>query len=213
MTHPENGKPLWSESQVESLLEDFFRREMPKALREPSPAPTPHRNLPSAPSSRAPRTQTAKRRANSLAGLAMVGFSSLLMLMIAVMAWNPNPDPNPERHTNDSSSPESRSESHLEPDPLNQTKDGPIEMRSRLRNVHTGEEPGNESPAFPELDIEVYPLDRESPEKQREQPRPKNPERSPLPEENRLLPEAAPGEAIDPDEASIDPVLPELNFS
>lgn len=208
MSHPENDQPLWTESRVESLLEDFFRKEMPQALRSSNPAP-PSAFPFSTAQAPAARTQTAKRRADSFAGLAMVGFTSLLMLMLAVIVWNHSSGPTSETHSTSQGSSSIRSEPTRENDPLKQTSEGPIEMRSRIQDVTT-DPISNDKPVFPELDIEVYPLDRESPVDESEKPRPANPERAPMPEESRQLPESTPAPSADPDEARLDSVFPEL---
>src|SRR5688572_16967829 len=89
MTHPENGKPLWDESRVEMLLEEFFQREIPAPLREPNPGRIPRSQLAAPSSSATPPSRAAKTRANSKAGGLMVGFTLMLMLMMAVLVWNP----------------------------------------------------------------------------------------------------------------------------
>jgi hypothetical protein len=216
MTHPENHKPLWTESRVESLLEDFFRKEMPSALRGQAPElpPRGRSRLSTASSSR--QSQTAKTRANSMAGVLMVGISSLLMLMLAFITWH---DSSFSKSVNSSTGSSRSHAAELESDPLNALKhdgQGPIESRSRIQSVGTEDllNPG-QKPPFPELDIEVYPLDRESPEKgpeqsRRPESRRTNSQRSPMPEENRQLPESDPPASTDPDEARSEPVLPEI---
>ena len=208
MTHPENGKPLWTESRVETLLEEFFRREMPPALRDPEPAP-PSARVPQMSASRP--APSVKGRGNSLAGLVMVGFSSLLLLMLALRSWDnshsPETGPGPAQSTLEDSGDSSSDRDPTEA--LKHHRRGPIELRSRIQNVGT-DEPDSPGETFPELDIEVYPLDREAPgEDKPAKSRPANPERSPMPEENRQLPENAPS-GTDPDEAQLEPVLPEL---
>ncbi len=185
MTHPENGKPLWSEAKVEALLEEFFRREMPPAVRDSDPAaPRTERSpMPAA------QIESAKRRANSLAGLVMVGSSSLLMLMLGFLAWDASHPPDSGAPTQSTS--ESDESSPATPaDPLKALKhdgQGPVELRSRIQNV--GTEDSSDSPGgkadFPELDIEVYPPDQAPPE----EANPILPEARPMPEEIRHLPE------------------------
>lgn len=221
MTHPENGKPLWNESRVESLLEAFFRKEMPPALRGPNPARPPRAPFPSAPAPSPPRNRAAKSRANSLVGLMMVGFSSLLMLMLAFLAGNDSgfsPSDSGPGSSIHSTSDDSSSGGNDASDPLKQNDQDPVEMRSRIRPVGTEDllNPSGEKSPFPELDIEVYPLDREpatdeEPEKsQLPESRTNKTPRTPMPEETRQLPENKPSESTDPDEARLEPLLQPL---
>ena len=208
MTHPENGKPLWDESRVEALLEQFFQREIPAPLRGQNPA-----RLRQMPASTASQTPAAKARANSAAGGVMVGFSLLLMLMVAMTVWDGSP--NSPNTRNSSTGDDSTNASHSQRDdgeagplePLKHDDQGPIELRPRTRPVGT-EGSGTEKSLFPELDVEVFPLDVDSPSNQDKSRKPSAQE-TPMPEEGRTLPESQPP-AADPDEAQIEPMLPEL---
>ncbi len=218
MTHPENGKPLWNESRVETLLEEFFHQEMPPDLRSESPhLPPRHQSgssrLTATPSR--PRNASAERSRSS-AGTMTVGFSALLLVMAAVLAWD---RPAAPRENADSrSSGEQRKPEHARThssNPLAREGEGPVEMRPGIHHVREGDP--DQGSAFPELDIEVFPLDREpGPGKNKKsappelpESRPPNSERPPMPEENRRLPENRSPQPPDPDEA-LEPVLPEL---
>lgn len=226
MTPPENGKPLWTEAQVESLLEDFFQKEMPAALREEHPAlPTGERptrtsaNI-SAPVE-APRVTATPDRANSWKGGVVVVLSSLMILLAARMLWDPSPPS--DSHGKTLVHPETKADSELsdrdspaEPDPLNALRhdgQGPVESRPRLPHVGTGDP---DQPDFPELDIEVFPLDPRSepdrPPRKRDLPEsgPSAAEESPMPEENRSLPESRSPDSNEMDEDDLEPLLPEL---
>jgi hypothetical protein len=210
MTHPENGKPLWEESRVEALLEEFFRREMPAALRGENP-PRFQANEITAPSP----PSVSNSRANSKAGGLMVGFTSLLMLMVVTLVWNPAPqdtsDPGSKSRapSSDTSNAESDDDGDAS-DALRHNSDGPVELRPRIHNVGTEDpnHPGSEKSPFPELDVEVYPLDGEAPANRSKSRKPESSE-TPMPEEHRELPEGQP-RGSDPDEARIEPMLPEL---
>ncbi len=205
MTHPENGKPLWDESRVEALLEQFFQREIPAPLRGQNPA-----RLRQLPAPTASQTPAAKARANSVAGGVMVGFSLLLMLMVAMTVWDRSPNTRNSYPGDDSTdaSHSQRDEGEADPlEPLKPDGQGPIELRPRTRPVGT-EDPGTEKSLFPELDVEVFPLDGDSPPNQ-EKSQESSDQETPMPEQGRKLPESQPP-AADPDEAQIEQMLPEL---
>jgi hypothetical protein len=215
MTQPENGKPPWDESRVEMLLEEFFQREIPAPLRQPNPARIPRSQLAAPSSSANAPSRAANSRANSKTGGVMVGFTLMLLLMMALIVWNPisqtSDDVRSEgnRHSDDTSDSQANDHDEGVLKALKHDRQGPIELRPRIQSVGT-EDPENhnsrKSP-FPELDVEVYPLDVEAPAKQ-EKPR-KPSVQKPMPEEGRALPESQPP-AVDPDEARLEPMLPEL---
>jgi hypothetical protein len=202
---------------VQALLEDFFQKEMPAALRGPIPA---RRQRPVSPARSALPRRAAKPRANSLAGYCMVGFTSVLMLMLAFLAWDNTGLPPEGSATNTQLSPLPEDNADLghretpgEPGDFRLDGKGPIETRPRTRTVGTEElfPNGGEHPPFPELDIEVYPLDRESPaEAEPSESRRQDAPSTPMPEESRQLPENSPSDPFDPDEAALEPLLPEL---
>ena len=209
---------------------------MPPDLRPESPTwPSRHRTGLSQPPSSASGSRssppgTQRERSRSSAGTVTVGFSALLMMvMVVLLAWDrPNspgensgsrsPD-NKHRHEGDSPA----LSRHAEQDrndprnPLHREGQDPVEMRRGIHHVGQGG-PGGHDSKFPELDIEVFPLDREpAPGKNKKSPKPELPkskrpksELPPMPEENRHLPENRPPHSADPDEAALEPVLPEL---
>ncbi len=209
MKQPENhNKPLWTESRVASLLEDFYRKEIPAALREPHPT----ERISLVPARTVSLNPIAKTRANSFAGLLMVGCSSLLLLMLAFLVSNNSHPPSVPANglpttaqADKGSATDHRGEDSL--DALKHQGQGPIEMRPRVHNVGTHEGSNSEVSPFPELDIEVYPLDRETPAKAEPGPsrRP-----APMPEEHRPLPESESPAPAKPEEPRAEPLLPEL---
>lgn len=222
MTLPENGKSLWTESQVETLLEDFFQREMPAALRKDNPSPPPTRESRNRISRKTPvlsaqRVPAASGRANSWTGGAIVILSSLMMLLVGLMIWDGSRNPVVPTETNADSDTENRSKpGELGPNPLDALQhngQGPVESRPRLPHVGIG---NPEKPDFPELDIEVFPLDPRSepdiPPEMRGLPEfgPPLEDNPPMPEENRSLPESRSSGAKDVDEEDNEPLLPEL---
>jgi hypothetical protein len=138
----------------------------------------------------------------------MVGFTLVLMLMMVLLVGNPMPQ--------DSANPESKTSNQLNSqgddgvlEALEHEGQGPIELRPRIEPVGT-EDPerrGSGKSPFPELDVEVYPLDGEAPARPDKSRKPSAD--TPMPEEGRELPESG-RPAPDPDEARFDPVLPEL---
>lgn len=228
MTPPENGKPLWTESQVESLLEDFFRKEMPPALREDNPSlPTrvPRNRLLA--NDAGPSVQpvpAASDRANSWKGGAVVVLSSLMVLMVGLMLRDDSPTPSgPSGKTvvHPESKPDSETGNRSQPgtpghdllDALRHNGQGPVELRPRLPHVGTGDP---ERSDFPELDIEVFPPDSHSgsgrlPENRGLPESGSSPEtKHPMPEENHSLPESRSSGSNDVDEDDVVPMLPEL---
>ena len=219
MTPPENGKPLWNEAQVAVLLEEFFQREMPADLRNESPELLPRaRALPVKRASSEPLRNPARSkepRPRSIAGVVMVGFSSLLMVLVALIYWNdPSPKSPDEGPGNVAGPNESESRDDGEFDPLGPNDQGPVEKRSRIHSVRQGD-PGG-AIEFPELDIEVFPLDPNAPSSEDEgkhrlpEEKSSDPKSTPMPEEGRHLPESRLPEPNDPDEADDLPLLPEL---
>lgn len=236
MTPPENGKPLWNETAVAALLEDFFQKEMPADLQSESPErpaqrPT-GRRLPTAsvPPSRPanpPASPNAPRR--SIAGVLAIGFSSLMMVTVALLYWSEPPSEPQNRGPETMAGPQSgRSNdrndgTHPAPDPADEAVDslshgggGPVESRHTISPVGRGEPDEPAHFDFPELDIEVFPFDDlpknpdESEEEHRlpeEESAPS--EATPMPEEGVRLPESRRPEANDPDEADGPSLLPE----
>jgi hypothetical protein len=211
MTPPENGKPLWDESRVEMLLEEFFPSEIPAPLREPNPSRIERIQLAARSSSATAPMRAANSRANSKTGGLMVGFTLMLMLMMALIVGNPLPQNRgvPQSNPDNPSHSQSGNQDEGSLEALKHNGQGPIELRPRIHAVGTEdpEHPASGRSPFPELDVEVYPLDGEAPA---------NPEKSrkpsvqkPMPEEGRKLPESQPP-ATDPDEAQLEPMLPEL---
>lgn len=213
MTLPENGKPLWDESRVESLLEQFFQREIPVALRGPNPSRLERSQLAALSSPEGTESRGTNSRANSKTGGLMVGFTLLLMLMVVMVVWNPSPQdsPNPRSSTGGQSAETSDSEPDEGDDDvsdaLRHKGDGPIELRPRIHSVGTDDPAPKKSP-FPETEVEVFPIDGESPKAQGKPRKPADHD-TPMPEEGRTLPESQPQEN-DPDEARLEPMLPEL---
>ena len=228
MTHPENGKPLWTEAQVETLLEEFFEQEMPPDLRSDPPGLPPRHPARSFPASlrlhsgQKTSSSAIQKRSRSQPGIVAVGFSAVLMVMVALLAWdrpdsslstkNTKPRPEGSAVSEDDASPVNDSAN-----PLDREGRGPVEMRPGVHHVGEGD-PGGPS-QFPELDIEVFPLEP-GPARGKKAPKPSLPESqppqsepTPMPEENRPLPENQPPQSADPDEAASEPVLPELQSS
>jgi hypothetical protein len=216
MTPPENGKPLWDESRVETLLEEFFRREIPAPLRGQDPARLDRKPLESSSASVPVPNRTANSRANSKTGGLMVGITLMLMLMVGILVFNPAPHPSQDSGLNTRNRPnetsnskgDERDEGVLES--LEHNGQGPIELRPRTQSVGTDdpENPAAEKSPFPELDVEVYPLDGDSPARNGNSRKSSGTE-TPMPEEGRELPESQ-VPAVDRDEARLDRVLPEL---
>lgn len=215
MTHPENGKPLWDESRVEMLLEDFFQSEIPAPLRDPNPGriPRSQQAMPSA--SATASSRPANSRADSKTGGLMVGFTLMLMLMMVRIVWNPISQNSNDlksggnKHSDDTSNSEANDPDEGVLKALKHEGQGPIELRPRIESVGTEdpENPATEKSPFPELDVEVYPLDGEASGNRDKSLKPST--KKPMPEEGRELPESQPPKA-DPDEARFEPMLPEL---
>ncbi|MCA9070093.1 MAG: hypothetical protein KDA84_14270 [Planctomycetaceae bacterium] len=228
MTPPENDKPLWTETQVESLLEDFFQKEMPPALRENNPSlPKLDPRIQQSAGTfttlekSVPPVVATPERANSWTGGAVVVLSSVMMMLVALMLWNePTPRPGPKKEagvpseTNGEANTADRNQPEPAPlDSLRHDGKGPVELRPRLPHVGTGDP---DKPEFPELDIEVFPLypkaERNKGPEQRSLPEsgslPKDPH--PMPEEERSLPESRSPGSQDVDEEETVPLLPEL---
>jgi hypothetical protein len=205
MTLPENGKPLWDESRVESLLKEFYQREMPAPLRHPNPARLQRSQLPVPSAS----NWDANSRANSKTGGLMVGFTFILLVMMVVIVWNPPfeapPDPgsNTGHRSSETSNSQVKDPEGGPSDPFKSNRQEPVEMRPRTHAVGMED---SENPPFPELDVEVFPLDGEAPIA----PKSRKPaaDDPPMPKERRALPENQPGP--DPDEAQTPSLLPEL---
>jgi len=207
MTPPENDAPLWNDAQVESVLVEFFREEIPPELRQESPEPpitawesrsttaTPVREQP-------PQTS----RATSPAGTMMVLCSSVLIAMLAVKFWSPSTTSEADSQADsqeNSSQPLPRA--HRKPDPYSEilNPQGPVESRPRTAPVRQGDPDENR---FPELDIEVFPLDGKPSKSDANRSLPEDG----LPEsEERTLPESRP-DPLDPDEPDDLPMLPML---
>lgn len=218
MTRPENGKPLWNESQVGALLEEFFEREMPADLQTESPELPPRERFPqSRPMRSEPSRKTgasARSRPRSIVGVLAVGLSSLLMVMIALLYWHQPTSDRPGESDPSVAGPEEAENGDSVIDAIEQDGNGPVESR-RIHSVGQGD-PG-ENMEFPELDIEVFPLDPDAKEPEESENRslpeqnPSDAERTPMPEQGRHLPESRRPESDDPDEADDLPLLPELD--
>lgn len=206
MTPPENGKPLWDESRVERLLEQFFPREIPMPLRGANPVRVPRTQLAGPVGS----NRAAKSRANSTTGGLMVGCTLALMLMVVVLLWKPAsqqktvPPQNAGRSSNEAADSQAEDRDNGVLEALKHDGQGPVELRPRIQAVGTDDPEGS---PFPELDVEVFPLDGESPKRPGKSPMPTP--QTPMPEEERELPESQPP-AADPDEARLETMLPEL---
>ena len=194
MTAPENEKPLWNEAQVESLLEDFFQKEMPRDLQCESPELS--RAKATTPASLT-RPVVANSRPRSVAGILVVGLSSLLMVMVALLYEDPTPSPG---ITPDGVAAPGTVEKRIDRSVDLLNPDGPVELRPGVHPVRQGNP--DEAMEFPELDIEIFPPEPNVSD-------PEKPTDHPLPEQNRALPENRLPEEKDPDEAD-DAVLPEL---
>jgi hypothetical protein len=211
MTPPENGKPKWDESRVETLLEEFFQREIPQPLRGPSPSRLPRSARATSSPSNTASNRAPKSRANSKTGGLMVGITLTLMLMVTMLVFNPAPKPsegpgsNASGHHNETTNANRDDRDDGVLDALEHNGQGPIELRPRIRSVGTDDP---EKSPFPELEVEVYPLDGDSPARKDKSRKPSGTE-TPMPEDGRELPEGQPP-AADPDEAPLESMLPEL---
>ncbi len=224
MTHPENGKPLWTEARVETLLEEFFEREMPPDLRTDPPGLPPRDQIGlsrrSWPTGHQASLSTPRQRSRSQSSILAVGFSAVLMVMVALLAWDRPDSSVSNKDRQEDSAVSEHADSPTQNDsfnPLDREGQGPVEMRPGIHHVGEGDpaEPSN----FPELDIEVFPLDQ-GPARGKNAPQPALPESqrpqsepTPMPEENRPLPENLPPHSADPDEAAQERLLPELQSS
>jgi len=235
MTPPENGKPLWNETAVAALLEDFFQKEMPADLQSETPErpaqrPT-VRRLPTA-SVRTSRPANPPASPNaptrSIAGVLGIGVSCLLMVTVALLYWSEPPSDPQDQGPEAMAGPQSddfggSSDQGGNADPVDEVMEslshggeGPVESRHTISPVGRGE-PGEPADFdFPELDIEVFPFDDlpETPKESEEEHRLPEEESSPsdvtpMPEEGLRLPENRRPEANDPDDADGPSLLPE----
>lgn len=231
MTPPENGKPLWNETAVAALLEDFFQKEMPADLQSEAPElpaqrPTGRRLATASVSPSRPANSPASPHAptRSIVGVLVIGLSSLVMVTVALLYWSEPPadprDRGPEAMAGPQSGRSNDQNDGADPtddavESLSSGGEGPVESRHTISPVGRGEpgEPANFD--FPELDIEVFPFDDlpENPGESEDDHRlpeedSSSSEVTPMPEEGFRLPESRRPEQ-DPDEAEDPPLLPE----
>lgn len=142
--------PVWSEERIESLLRDFFRKEMPAELRE-------LRDAPATPSS---RDQTRPGRRAGLAGL-VTAATAVAAVWIALALQSPIDDEHPGNRPNSNSRAAVFEDSQEGDVPLEQLERPgvrqPVELRSRGGIEHVGATPGLEI-EYPEweADIRIY---------------------------------------------------------
>lgn len=155
----------WSDERVESLLQEFFRNEMPQELQELPESPagvTAHSR---------PRTSAASRRRGGWFGVATAA-TAVVAAVAALMLQSPSVDDRPEANGPEGERAAVAGEADTSPalDQLGRPgARGPVEMRSRngIENVGTTESGLEiEYPEW-EADIRVFPIDDDEPKRKK----------------------------------------------